>query len=226
MSAALLLAISGIALLDSLNPSLFVAQFYLLTTLRPVPRILSYIGGVLAVNFIGGLVFLAGAQALIVNFIAGLRPSWLYGGGLALGIALLVFGLWLPLAPPANEEARQPHSLHPFHTFLLGAAVMVNELTTALPYFVAIERIASSGVEMGTAVALLVLYNLVFALPLFGFLGLFMSYGSRFAAQTERISAAIARWTPWVIKVGSLALGGFLALDAAAFFVHGDALFT
>lgn len=226
MSAALLLAIGGIALLDSLNPSLFVAQFYLLTTLRPVPRILSYIGGVLAVNFIGGLVFLAGAQALIVNATAGLSPSWLYAGGLALGMALLVFGLWLPLKPTTNEPARQPRSLHPFHTFLLGAAVMVNELTTALPYFVAIERIASSGVAMGTAVALLVLYNLVFALPLFGFLGLFMSYGARFAAQTERISAAIARWAPRVFKYGSLALGAFFVIDAAAFFVRGDALFT
>jgi cytochrome c biogenesis protein CcdA len=113
-----------------------------------------------------------------------------------------------------------------FHTFLLGTAVMVNELTSALPYFVAIERIAGSGVAMGTAVALLVLYNLVFALPLFGFLGLFMSYGARFAAQTERISAAIARWAPRVFKYGSLALGTFLVIDAAAFFVRGDALFT
>jgi len=226
MSTALLLAIGGIALLDSLNPSLFVAQFYLLTTARPVPRILSYIAGVLAANFIGGLIFLAGAQALVVRFIAGLSPSWLYAGGLALGSALLVFGLWLPLTPPASEQARQPRSLHPVHTFLLGAAVMVNELTTALPYFVAIERIASSGVSSGAAVALLALYNLVFALPLFGFLGLFVSYGARFAAQTERISAAIARWAPRVIKVGSLALGAFLALDATMFFVRGDALFT
>ncbi|HEU4324350.1 MAG TPA: hypothetical protein VFS21_14450 [Roseiflexaceae bacterium] len=58
MSLALLATIGGIALLDSLNPSLFLAQFYLLTTARPVPRILSYIGGVVAANFLGGLLFL------------------------------------------------------------------------------------------------------------------------------------------------------------------------
>lgn len=226
MSPALLLAIGGIAIVDSLNPSLFVAQFFLLTTNRPVPRILSYIAGVLVVNFLGGLVFLAGAQALIGTFIAGLSPSWLYGAGLALGIALILFGLWLPATPSTSEPARQPHSLHPLHTFLLGAAVMVNELTTALPYFVAIERLASAGVAGLEAVVVLVLYNLIFALPLFAFLGLFMAYGARFAAQTERISAAIARWAPRVIKAGSLAVGVFLAADATAFFLRGEALFT
>jgi cytochrome c biogenesis protein CcdA len=225
MSAALLLAIGGIALLDSLNPSLFVAQFFLLTTPRPVPRILSYIAGVVAVNFLGGLL-LIGARAVIVSLLAQLSPGVLYGAGLALGIGLLALGFWMPLTPQAMEPARQPRSLHPGHTFLLGAAVMINELTTALPYFVAIERLASAGVAGLEAVVVLVLYNLIFALPLFAFLGLFVAYGARFAAQTERISAAIARWAPRVIKYGSLALGAFLAADATAFFVSGDALFT
>lgn len=226
MSAALLLAVGGIALLDSLNPSLFVAQFFLLTTNRPVPRILSYIAGVLAVNFLGGLLLLVGARAVIVSLIAQLSPSVLYGTGLALGIGLLALGLWMPLTPQAPEPARQPHSLHPFHTFLLGAAVMVNELTTALPYFVAIERLASAGVAGLEAVVVLVLYNLIFALPLFAFLGLFVAYGARFAAQTERISAAIARWAPRVFKYGSLVLGAFLTADASSFFLRGEALFT
>ena len=226
MSAALLLAVGGIALLDSLNPSLFVAQFFLLTTNRPVPRILSYIAGVLVVNFLGGLLLLVGARAVIVSLIAQLSPSVLYGAGLALGIGLIALGLWMPLTPQVAEPARQPRSLSPFHTFLLGAAVMVNELTTALPYFIAIERLASAGVAGLKAVMVLVLYNLIFALPLFAFLGLFMAYGARFAAQTERISAVIARWAPRVVKYGSFALGVWLAIDASSFFLRGDALFT
>jgi hypothetical protein len=53
-----------------------------------------------------------------------------------------------------------------------------------------------------------------------------MAYGARFAAQTERISAAITRWAPRVIKYGSLALGVWLAIDASSFFLRGDALLT
>jgi cytochrome c biogenesis protein CcdA len=226
MSAALLLTIAGIALLDSLNPSLFLAQFFLLTTPRPVARILSYIAGVLATNLFGGLLFLFGLQALLVNFVTRLSATWLYGAGLALGIALIAFGLWMPLTAQASEPSRQPHSLHPFHTLILGAVVMVNELTTALPYFVAIERITSAGVSTAAAVAMMIFYNLIFALPLFVFLGLFIAYGTRFSAQTARINAAISSWAPRVIKYGSLALGLFLALNATSFFVRGDALFA
>ncbi len=226
MSIALLMTVGGIALIDSLNPSLFVAQFFLLTTAKPVPRILSYIAGVLTINFLGGLLFLAGAQALIVGFLNQLSPSLTYGAALLLGVGLLGLGIWMPLTPSKNEQARQPQSLHPVHTFLLGAVVMINELTTALPYFVAIGHITSAGISGLLAVGILALYNLIFALPLFLFLGLFMVYGSRFAAQTERISAAIAVWAPRIIKYGSLLLGAFLAVDAAFFFVRGDALFT
>jgi cytochrome c biogenesis protein CcdA len=224
MSAALLLTTASIALLDSLNPSLFVAQFYLLTTPRPAARIVSYIAGVLTANFLGGLLFLFGVQALLVTFVTRVSPTWLYGAALTLGIALIVFGVWMPLTAQASEPARQPHSLHPLHTFVLGAVVMVNELTTALPYFVAIERITSAGVSTAAALTMMVIYNLIFALPLFVFLALFMAYGARFSTQTARINAAISAWAPRVIKYGSLALGLFLALNAAIFFVRGDAL--
>lgn len=226
MNIALLFAVGGIALVDSLNPSLFLAQFYLLTTTRPVPRILSYIAGVLTVNFIGGVFLFLGVQAMIANFFGTLSPLWLYGIGGVLGIGLIIFGLWMPLAGQIDEPVRQPHSLHPFHTFILGAVVMVNELTTALPYFIAIEQIASSGVSIMSGLALLIMYNLVFALPLFLFLALFLTYGARFAAQTERINAAIALWMPRVIKYGAMLLGVVLFLDAAAFFISGSALFT
>ena len=226
MNAALLATIGGIAVLDSLNPSLFLAQFYLLTTARPVPRIFSYITGVVATNFLGGLVFLAGAQALILGLLARLSPSWLYGGGLALGIALLIVGLWMPRTAHTGGQPRQPRSLHPLHAFILGTAVMINELTTAVPYFVAIERITHAGLTIGMAVVSLAIYNLIFALPLFVFLALFIAYGSRFAAQTERISAAIAIWTPRVIKYGALLAGAFLALNAVTFFVCGSGLIT
>jgi len=226
VSIPFLMTIGGIALVDSLNPSLFVAQFFLLTTAKPVPRIVSYIAGVLTVNFFGGLLFLTGAQALIGGFLSQLSPSLIYGAALLLGLGLLALGIWMPLTLQKSEQARQPQSLHPFHTFLLGAVVMVNELTTALPYFVAIGQITSAGLSGLPAVGILALYNLIFALPLFAFLGLFMVYGPRFAAQTERISAAIAVWAPRIIKYGALLVGAFLTIDAAGFFLRGDALFT
>jgi len=134
-----LLSLIGIAALDSLNPSLFAAQAYLLTTAKPVGRVLSYIAGILAVNFTGGLLVLGGVRTLVANWLHSVSSTTIYSIVLLSGIVTLVFGLWMNVESPAQEAAKQPRSLQPIHAFTLGAVVMLNEFTTALPYFFAIE---------------------------------------------------------------------------------------
>ncbi len=206
MTATLLATITGIALADSLNPSLFVAQFYLLTTPDPVPRIVSYIAGVLAVNLGGGLLVLAGFRTLVGRYLAAVPPAVGWGLVLAAGLALLAFGLWYrPRA--SSEPARTPRSLRPAHTFLLGAAVMLNELTTALPYFVAIERITAAGLGVAGNVVAMLLYNAVFALPLIAFLAALLVHRQRFTAQIARVREATVRWIPAILRWGSVVVG-------------------
>lgn len=225
MSATLLLSLIGIALLDSLNPSLFLAQFYLLTTPRPVPRLLAYIAGVLLVNFGGGVLVLGGLRTLVANLLSALSGDALNGLLLVLGLAILAFGLWLRAHPTGGGEAKKPRSLRPVHAFALGTVVMLNEITTALPYFVAIERIAQGRLGAVTSLLALVLYNAVFALPLLGFLGLFVAYRRRFAAHLQRINRAIQVWMPRAIAYASILFGAALALNAAAYLLTGTPLF-
>lgn len=215
MNAALWGSLIGIALVDSLNPSLFLAQFYLLTTPQPIPRLLSYIAGILLVNFGGGVILLAGVQTLVTQLFSSINADVLRGGQLLLGIGCLSFGLWFKAAPRKGEQAKQPQSLHPLHTFGFGMIIMLNELTTALPYFIAIERIAQAqGGVIRDLIALLV-YNAVFSAPLLGFVAFFVIFRQRFQAQLQRISQAIQLWTPRVIKYGAIIFGGVLSLNAA-----------
>lgn len=225
MSLALTASLVGIALFDSLNPSLFLAQFYLIATPRPVPRLVSYIAGVLLVNFVGGVLLLGGAQAFIASFLQNLEGGVLYGAQLVLGLALLLFGLRLRTKAGADPEVKTPRSLHPGHTFLLGMVVMLNEITTALPYFIAVERISQAQLSVPGDLFALVLYNLVFALPLVGFLTLFVVYRQRFAARLQQVSRAVRVWTPRVVKYGSVAFGAVLAVNAAVYLIVGRALF-
>lgn len=225
MSLALTASLVGIALFDSLNPSLFLAQFYLIATPGPVPRLVSYIAGVLLVNFVGGVLLLGGAQAFIGSFLQNLGGGVLYGAQLVLGLALLLFGLRLKPKAGADPVVKTPRSLHPGHTFLLGMVVMLNEITTALPYFFAVERISQAQLSVPGDLFALVLYNLVFALPLVGFLALFMVYRQRFAARLEQVSRAVRVWTPRVVKYGSVAFGVVLGVNAAVYLIVGRALF-
>lgn len=225
MSLALSASLVGIALFDSLNPSLFLAQFYLIATPKPVPRLLSYIAGVLVVNFFSGLLLLSGAQALMATFLQNLGGGILYGSQLVLGLGLLLFGISFGASSKTNHEPKKPRSLSPAHTFLLGMVVMFNEITTALPYFFAVERISSAQLPVFGDLLALVLYNLVFALPLLGFLMLFLIFRQRFAGKLERVGQAVQRWTPRIVKYGSVGFGAVLALNAVLHFALGRALF-
>lgn len=225
MSGALLAGLIGLALVDSLNPSLFIAQLYLLTTPRPLPRVLSYIVGVVAANFLGGMLILGGLRSVVTTFVLSVEPWMLRGGELVLGAGLLLFGVLMRIRRAPSETARKPRSLQPIHTFLLGFVVMGNELTTALPYFVALERLAQAQLDPFGNVIGLLLYNGIFALPLVGFLALYLGARQRFVAQIGRINQAITAWMPHLITYSLLLIGAVLIADAAAFFVAGGPLF-
>jgi cytochrome c biogenesis protein CcdA len=225
VSLTLALSLIGLALVDSLNPSLFAAQFYLLTTPRPAARVASYIAGVLVVMIAGGLLILGGMRSVVIAFLESISQSAMYGAGFAVGVALAAFGWWFRGRTPSTAEARQPRSLRVEHTFLLGMAVMLNEITTALPYFAAIERIAQAQLATLANVLWLLLYNLIFSAPLWAFLLLFLRYRQRFTEGIERINRSITRWMPRAIGYASLAFGLLLMADSAVFWGTGRGLF-
>lgn len=214
MTLSLLLSIAGIAFVDSLNPSLFVAQFYLLTTPKPVGRILSYIAGVMTVNFIGGLLIMGGVRTLVGEVFKNIDGGVITLLQFGLGLALLGFGLWYKTAPHEKTEVKKPRSLDAVASFGLGIVVMLNEITTALPYFVAIEQISQASMSAGMNVLSLVGYNVIFSLPLFGFLGLFLTYRQRFAGMIERVNIWMQKWVPRLLKFFMIGLGGVLVVNA------------
>lgn len=216
MTGALLLSVVGMGLLDSINPSLFIAQLYLLSTARPVPRVLSYIAGGVFAYFIGGILILTGARVVIVDWFEQASPTLLYGLQLAVGLLILGFGLWLKteVQPKAAPQSR---SLTLTSSFVLGIVVIGNEVTTALPYFVAIEQIAQAKMTMPQNLLTLLLYNTMFSLPLFAFLLIYLLFRQRWADIIERINQAIQRWMPLIIKGLAIVLGIALVFNAAVF---------
>lgn len=219
MTLTFLITLTGIAVVDSLNPSLFVTQFFLLTTRRPTGRLLAYIAGIIVVNFLGGVLILSGVSTLIGNLLMNLDARILYAGQIVIGLLLIGFGLSYRIESSEQNGVKKPQSLRLWHAFVLGMVVMLNEITTALPYFVAIERIVAADLTALQSLLALAVYNMIFSLPLFAFLGLFMIYGSRFVVQIERINRFIQAWLPRVFKYGALVLGAGLVLNGAFYLI-------
>lgn len=214
MSLSLILSIITLALLDSLNPSLFAAQFYLLNSAKPSLRTLSYILGILFVMVFGGILILSGLRSFLENFIASIDTILLLAIQAVIGIVFLLIGFYFPLHTTTKAEAKKPSSEKLSHAFFLGIVVMLNEITTALPYFVALEQIAQAQLSIGENAVVLLLYQFFFSLPLFGFLFAYLAIRERIRQWTERVQAWLEKWTPYLLKYACIVFGAFLLLGA------------
>lgn len=215
MTAVNLLAISGIALLDSLNPTLFVGILYILTTWRAGSRSVSFIAGVVITNFLGGLLLAAGLHDPAVALFRGVSDAIWAAIEIALGLALVGFGLFYSAGADRSTQLRRRPSDGVAGPFVFGAIMTMKELPTALPYFVAIALMGRAGFSQAETLFALVVYNIVFAVPLIGFLVAYMVMRQRFAGFASTLSAWVDFWSRRILKYGSLILGAALIGSAA-----------
>ena len=165
ISAALLLAIAGLALLDSLNPATIVAVTLILLAAPKRAGLIALAaitGAALTVFVVGATLFLsAGAAAGAVDgIIVGLRFA-AFG---AAGIALIVSGV-----RRFTQRERKPIALPPWFSpataVPFGVLLTAADLPNAFPYFIAIERMVSAEVPAATGLLVLGGYALIYCLP-------------------------------------------------------------
>jgi|tagenome__1003787_1003787.scaffolds.fasta_scaffold19662927_2 cytochrome c biogenesis protein CcdA len=165
MSTTLLLTVTGLALLDSLNPAtiLGVALILVLPSGHPVRAALAYVLGayVTVLGLGAGLYLAAGAAAGVLD------------GGL-IWVRRIAFGLAaLMLLRSALQRLRQTHRTQitlpawftPWTALPLGAVVTAADLPNAFPYAIAIERLVSSGITTPQGLLVLAGYALIYCLP-------------------------------------------------------------
>jgi cytochrome c biogenesis protein CcdA len=216
---ALLLVVVSIALADSLNPSTIAPALLLATGPNSRARIAAFTAGVFSVSLLGGLVLVLGPGQLLLNAGPSRHTKHLLeaGGGavlLALGVAL-----WLGRDPVARRFAAAEARGRDGGTasvFLLGAGIMAVELPTAFPYFAAIAAIVGSDSSLGGEIVLVVVFNVVFVLPLLAILAIRALAGERAEAELEAMRA-------WLRRRGAALLAGLLTALGAAGLAFGIA---
>jgi len=87
---------------------------------------------------------------------------------------------------------------------MLGLTIGVVELPTAFPYFAAILAIVAAGLNVGSELFLVALYNLCFVLPLLGMALVVAVAGDRATYVLERTREYLHRH--WPVLVAGLAL--------------------
>ena len=183
----------GAALADSINPCVFGVLIFLLAYMQVVfkSKARMLLCGLIYITAVYATYFLLGMGIVTLAYTAGLAPGFYWFAALlAIGAGLLEIkdyfwygkGFTLQMIPGASKRLKhylssfkRLESRHPMFSLVLagflGVFVVFVELPcTGAPYL-AILGMLSQG-DLAAGIPLLLLYNLVFILPLFVIVGL------------------------------------------------------
>uniref|UniRef100_UPI003F8718A1 GAP family protein n=1 Tax=Actinosynnema sp. TaxID=1872144 RepID=UPI003F8718A1 len=182
MGAKDLLTVAGLALLDSLNITLFLVTLHLLLAhRRPMSRVLVFLGVFYAVYLAAGVALTAGAVAAL-GAVGERGIDYLQ---LAAGLGLFVYGI----AAPVDKPARIGDVREAGRGLLVVAGVALGvwavEVSTALPYLAAISTIGRADPGTTTSTAVLAVYNLVVVAPCLGAVLAYQANRERLHARFE-----------------------------------------
>lgn len=220
---SLVITLTLLGLLDSLNPATIIAMVFLLSTTQPLPRTVSFLLGVGVTYFICGLLVHLGFSSVfdyVQNFLAS---TWGYVARALLGVVLVITSLWLYYRK-SETNTKTPTAIHPVATFIFGVTSTISDMPTAFPYLVALERISAANTDLITTLFLLLYYNILYALPALILLFSYLLAKRHAAAIIENIKSFFQRWMKPVTIFALCVFGFLLLVDSSTFFISGNGL--
>ena len=201
----LAVAVVAIALADCVNPSLIGGELFVATGKHPRRQTTAFTAAALVVTFVFGFALAVGLGDLILSLVPKPGSTVKYALIVFAGIVLIFGGavVWIRRrALISNKQSDdQPERHRP--AALMGAGIAGLELLTAFPYFAAIAMIVGSGVSDLGKLSLLVLYCVIYTLPLIAIAVVIAVMGER----PQRMLRPMDRWLTahWPVVVAPLA---------------------
>ncbi len=188
----LAVAVVAIALADCINPSLIGGELFVATGEHPRRKTVAFTAAAWIVTFVFGLALALGLGDLILALVPKPGGTVKYGLIVAAGVVLVVGGavVWLRRRSLVSTEASNDRRDSHRPAVLMGAGIAGLELLTAFPYFAAIAMIVGSGVSDAGRLLLLILYCVIYTLPLIAIAVLIAVMGER----AERILGPVGNW--------------------------------
>lgn len=212
----MLLGLLALAVVDSINPSAIAVTLYLLSRERVPAQVLAYVSAIFLTYLTLGALALLGIDAVLPSLDTEGKIGLIIQG--AIGFVMLVYAI---KAPAAVRSAPRVGSDTGTYAALavLGAAVTIMELPTAVPYFGAIALLTAADLPVAQWLPLLVLYNVIFVLPpillLVGHFVLGSRLGAHYAGLRDRLQAGARETMLWILGL----VGGALLVWSAVEYV-------
>lgn len=217
LTLPLLTGITGLALLDSLNPAtlLTVALILLLPSRRPGLSALAFLVGALLTVVVVGVLLLASAEGLART--GGL--DWVRRVAFGLAALALIRSAVRRLRDRDRAALVLPTWFSPLTALPLGALVTGLDLPNAFPYAIAIERLVAAGVPLDRSLLVVVAYAAVYCLPGLVLLLVGLRWGHAVRRRLDPLYARFGAartvprngWTAAALTAVALAVGAVAA---------------
>jgi cytochrome c biogenesis protein CcdA len=207
----------SVGLADSLNPSTIGPALYLATGPTPLRRVMGFTLGVFAVFLAGGLLIALGPGELLLALVPRPNATTKHTVEVAVGAGLAIAGavVWAKRRTLAARPM-PGRSMSGSSALLLGGGIALVEFPTAVPYFVVIAAMVGAGASEIARIELVVLFSVVFCLPLLAIAGLL-------AVAHDRAYETLRRAGDWFHERWPGLLAGLLMIVGVGFAIAGIA---
>jgi hypothetical protein len=225
----LLLILTPISLLDSMSavPIALIPLAIILNGRTPVMGSISFISGGFIVYFIFGIFILFGLDTLIDQYAATLiqylksQPDFIeLMIQIIVGFIMIYFAWQFSWKTPMQDRpASYDSDITPAHAFTLSATINIIGMWGALPYFAAIAQILKVDLKTVSMIWVLIYYNLVFALPLIGFVLLRILMAEKATVILSSMTEFFLHWGKRIFIISLYLLGPLFIADGIGWLI-------
>lgn len=210
MGTELLIYLSGLALLDTLSPTIIGVTLFLILTdnKNSTSRLFSYLFTVVILYFSLGIVMMLGLNYIIEvfsNIFQNKIFSWVV---FIIGMILFVASFFIPTNKKGNIPKPKTQSI--LSIILIGITTFLIEAGTALPYFAAIGLLTTNDIPFFQWLPIIAAYNIIMILPgIIIFLGYKIfgkSINSTLVNLRNKISSSSNSALSWIMCIVGLIL--------------------
>ncbi|HCO22783.1 MAG: hypothetical protein CME31_03635 [Gimesia sp.] len=211
-----------ILIADVVNPVLFAFLVYAAGTDRPVINCCAVLLGHTLAYYLAGIVIAVGIEQISDHLS---HPQLIdYIIGFVLGVILLWVG-YLSWKTKSKEQAEENRTLTPLKAIGLGAVVSFMGMPFALPYFAALDQMLKADMTPLTALVVLAVYNVLYALP-------FALVPVLIATSGQKSQDILRKINSWLVGISNILMPILLTLvglaliaDSMIYFVTGYEMF-
>ncbi|ATP39963.1 hypothetical protein CSE16_07815 [Solibacillus sp. R5-41] len=165
MGTDILIYLGGLALLDTLSPTIIgVTLFLVLTDNKNLTsRLSAYLFTVVLLYFSLGIIMMLGLN-LIMEAFSNIFQNKIFSWGIfVLGLILFIASFFIPANNKSNIPKPKTQSI--FSIIIIGVTTFIIEAGTALPYFAAIGLLTTIDIPYYQWLPIIAAYNIIMVLP-------------------------------------------------------------